>query len=169
MIIFRNKNSNIAFSYLCIQNYVYTQTIDYMQNPVATGYVITDNAVLMPGKLVINAIIDNTHNDVVLSLKTVVDSQQEFSANFDNIYLPNIYIESVEYEQSIEVANTYTVNINFIQIISAKVSISTYSLQQVKNPSSASPSKTTHTPPKFVSNSIVAKIGSVTRWHNIKL
>ncbi len=124
---------------LIIEQIQITPSIAYQQNPVATGFVITDNYVIMPNKATITGFVDVSENEnAYRDFLNKVYAATSCTINCQQGYFTNMYISEPEGSEETGSVNGVKVSIPLTQVLYAKVTMSKMTKGSVRNGSDSS-------------------------------
>lgn len=126
------NSSSTVFDNLVITDITLTQSVNYMSNPVATSYSVTDNAVIIPQSATATAYLTEPNSNLE-DFITVVNNRDELSLQIGNYISTSFYISQVKYDLSGDYVNNLEIDLTFTQVIEANISVGSLNSSNTKD------------------------------------
>lgn len=114
-------------------------SIQYMQNPIETGGVITDHKIDLPDVVSIACIVTGfNYRDLASQVSSLAKASTQFTVQTKSMTYTNMVIEEFPIEEEPEKFDSITITLNFREIQFDSAQIQTLTPASVTNPADAS-------------------------------
>lgn len=114
-------------------------TVQYMQNPIETGGVITDHSITLPDVVSVTCVITNfNYRALVPLVREASRSGTRFVVQSKSQTYTNMVIEELPIEEDPDKFDSVVISLNFREVQFDTAQIQTLSAEQVSNPADQS-------------------------------